>query len=64
VRSRLYEPAAIEHEDHVRGDDRGQSVRDRDRRPISHQRARAPPDEASPWCQRRRRLVQDEHARS
>ena len=35
VRAPLDQPPALEHEDHVRGEDRRQPVRDRDRRPPS-----------------------------
>ena len=36
--SPLHNAAAVHHQDHIRGQDRAESVRDCERGPVSHQR--------------------------
>src|SRR2546421_6347817 len=48
VRALFDEAATIHHEDHIGGEDRGETVRDRDRGPAPHQRPKGPLDQPVP----------------
>src|SRR5438105_11140404 len=64
VRPLLDEATAVEDEDHVRGEDRREAVRDRDRRALLDQRLERRLDEPlARRVQSRRRLVEDQHPR-
>ena len=64
MRAALDDPAAVDDEDHVGGDDRREPVGDRDRRAALHQRLERALDEPlARGVERRRRLVEHEDAR-